>query len=142
MKNKKEKNYQYGFDQEKELQSYLNIGIKSKKKNSRYEYFKDYSEWKKHVKSIAPLDDMENFEHYIFKNIRDNKYLLQSVNSIVIPLEVAAFSIICGVPKDNNFIALILSLMAVVALFSVFYYKIKNAICFWEDCYTIMFNDK
>lgn len=142
MKNRKEKVYQYGFDQEKELQSYLNIGVKSKKKNSRYQYLKDFSEWKKHIEHIAPSNDKENFEHYILKNIRDNKYFLQSVNSIVIPLEAAAFTLICGAPKENNYITIVLSLMAVVVLFSVFYFKIKNAICFWEDCYAVLFSDK
>ena len=41
-------------------------------------------------------------------------------------------------PDDkNNFLPLIISLIAVVGLFSGFYYKIKNIICFYEDCYAL-----
>ena len=142
MKNRKEKVYPYGFNQEKELLSYKKIGVKSKK-NNRYDYFNDYSEWKKHIEQIAPLDEMENFEHYILKNIRDYNYFLQNIISLVIPLEAVAFSIIYGVPNDkNNFLPLIISLIAVAGVFSVFYYKIKSVICFYEDCYSILFNKK
>lgn len=143
----------YNFDEKIEYKIYRKIGNKyylefkhgKKRDNKEHLNFNKYLEWEEYFikKYSKGYNNERNFLHYLIQN---NRMLLQEIEiykAIMIPLEIAIFTIIMTISSSQYSFAsmigslfIIMIIIAFLCTYSLF--KNQKKADFYKDCIKIM----
>lgn len=134
----------YGFDYEKELFTYKMIGQDKKNSKNILQKFEKYSEWKAYLqKEYLKHKNCEDFYRFLVRRLREKRNTKDLLIMVLIPTEIAAFSVYYGMNKDMDEITVIISLTIVVCFLVIILSKnYTNAMIeieFLEDYIEILF---
>lgn len=127
-----------GFNLKNELLIYKNIG-KNNTHNNTVIFYDNYSDWKNHIEMIiSNIEDNENFRYYMKKSLREKRNSLQLLVSLVIPVEIALFSLFININEKYNIFAMDVSVMIIVGFFTFVFGETSKEIDFLNDVNDIL----
>ncbi len=128
-----------GFNLKNELLIYKNIGKNNTRNNNTVIFYDNYSDWKNHIEVImSNIEDNENFRYYMKKSLREKRNSLQLLVSLVIPVEIAMFSLFININKKYNIFAMVVSVMIIVGFFTFVFGETSKEIDFLNDVNDIL----
>lgn len=137
----------YAFDYRLELDTYLNIGVEKVKSNIAVKKIKKYTEWKSYIiREYVYLKNNEDFFRFLNRIRRNKKNEKQVWINIVVPVEIAIFTVIYSTRNDMSEMewlvsVLVLSIIIVVVLTRNIL-NVSKEIEFIEDYIEIIFAEK
>lgn len=100
--------------------------------------YESYMDRKKRIEEIiSTQEDREFFCHYLSTQHKNSRFWFESMTSMAIPIEIAIFSSMPGVFKDNSYWAIIISAIVVAIFIFGELSKIDRETCFYEECIEI-----
>lgn len=128
-----------GFNLKNELLIYKNIGKNNTRNNNTVIFYDNYSDWKNHIEVIMyNIEDNENFRYYMKKSLREKRNSLQLLVSLVIPVEIAMFSLFININEKYNIFAMVVSVMIIVGFFTFVFGETSKEIDFLNDVNDIL----
>ena len=128
-----------GFNLKNELLIYKNIGKNNTRNNNTVIFYDNYSDWKNHIEMIiSNIEDNENFRYYMKKSLREKRNSLQLLVSLVIPVEIAMFSLFININEKYNIFAMVVSVMIIVGFFTFVFGETSKEIDFLNDVNDIL----
>jgi hypothetical protein len=128
-----------GFNLKNELLIYKNIGKNNTRNNNTVIFYDNYSDWKNHIEVImSNIEDNENFRYYMKKSLREKRNSLQLLVSLVIPVEIAMFSLFININEKYNIFAMVVSVMIIVGFFTFVFGETSKEIDFLNDVNDIL----
>ena len=146
--NKYLKNLPYGFDYTIELYTYKMIGRNKKKMKYGAEYFSKYSGLKSSIEeTYKKHKECEDFEKFLVQMKRNKENMVDSLKTIVIPMEIAMVSALYNSYKDATdpnifFILTVLTTTVLMCYFVRDISNVKDEINFLTDYMDILFINK
>ena len=87
---------------------------------------------------ISNIEDNENFRYYMKKSLREKRNSLQLLVSLVIPVEIALFSLFININEKYNIFAMVVSVMIIVGFFTFVFGETSKEIDFLNDVNDIL----
>lgn len=134
----------YGFDYEKELSIYKIIGQNKKRIKNSAQEFEKYSEWKEYLEiEYSEHKKCDDFYRFLRRRLRNKKNTKDLLMMVLVPTEIAMFSVYYGTNNTMDEVTMIISLIILVcflvSILSVNYFNAMEEVAFLEDYIEVLF---